>query len=258
MSITYVIASYAGIEHTSNKDLSKDVLHLQLKQFEKLLINKKSKNVENHILKIVVVTPPCKDEIDGYYRFEEWKEMFEPFESVMIERLQYKGNNKHHSYDQWIQAWMNDESNADFFLLCEDDYFLDFRNSNLDIELMELYHQKFPNNIGYLSTMVDDRYHGYHAAISNGLVSRETVRTLGLDSFYAITNSPYPQVNFSTMFINANIPILDFRNHFRIYFWNSSNDQVENYSRCVSPFHVFIPVQCIALKKLSIIDKDTI
>src|SRR5437868_811022 len=119
MSISYIIATYSGKEHVSNGDLSENVLDCQIRQLECLLRNKEKEKIPNHINTLCIVSPHVdrKNEYENYYKFEEWKELLEPFD-IEIVRVQYVGDNKHHSYDQWIQGWL--ACSSDYYLLCED------------------------------------------------------------------------------------------------------------------------------------------
>ena len=150
-------------------------------------------------------------------------------------------------------------SSSNYFILSEDDYYLDPNNILLDTDVIEYYNEVFSNNIGYLATMVDSKYHGYHAAISNGIVSRTTINHIGenaLEKFYYIKINRYPQVNFSHLFLQNNVPIKDFRDRYRVLFWNSWEEHIEDYSvKDVSEHHIFIPVQFIARKIKLVVGK---
>jgi hypothetical protein len=259
MKISYIIATYSGKDHTNNKDLAENVLNIQIQQFIQLLKKKVISKSYNYIHEIVIVCPPVpsKNQFLRYYREQNWKSRLDYY-GVTLRMIHYNGDNKHHSYDQWIQGWMTASKDSDYFILCEDDYYLDL-NTDLDKDIIDYYKSIFPDDVGYLATMVDNKYHGYHAAISNGIVSRTTIHKLGdaLNKFYNIKDSQYPQVNFSRLFLRDGIPIKDYRNKYQILFWNSYEEHLEDYS-VVGPnhHHIFIPVQYVAYSDPIIIPKE--
>lgn len=244
MSISYIIATYSGKDHINNKELSPHVLQIQLKQLEQFIKHKK----KTLIKEIIVMCPqvPEENQFKNYYLQDHWLTIFSNLD-ITLQFIIYTGNNKYHSYDQWIQGC--NKATGDYFLLIEDDYCLDYTNNTLDIDLITCYHEQFENNIGYLASWapIDDPYHGYHAAISNGLISKETFNTIKnpLCQFYGIKKSIYPQVNFSHLFLINNIEIKDFRDTFKVLFWNSWENRIEDYSLNKDYKHVFIPVQYV-------------
>jgi hypothetical protein len=244
--LSYIIATYAGKDHTSNKDIADKVLRLQMNELVALLENKKNKNITNYISEVIIVKPhvALDNTLPHYYDFSSWGKSLEKY-SVKLHILDYIGDNKHHSYDQWIQGWS--VATGDYYILCEDDYCLDSSNLTFEQDIIKHYKNTFPNNIGYLCTMVDSKYHGYHAAISNGIISKTTIQSMGndiLNTFYSINTSVYPQVNFSRLFLNANIDIKDFVDTYIVLFWNSYHQNIEIYTRNQdADKHIFIPVQ---------------
>jgi hypothetical protein len=262
MNISYIIATYSGKDHTNNKELAENVLNIQIEQFLQLIRNKIVTKVHNYIHEIVIVCPPVEtnNQFPNYYREQKWKTLLNYY-GIDLKMVEYVGDNKHHSYDQWIQGWMSASKDSDYFILCEDDYYLDPKNLLLDVDIIYYYNSIFSDDIGYLATMVDDKYHGYHAAVSNGIVSRKTIQKLGEDAlqkFYNIRESQYPQVNFSRLFLNNGIPIKDYRNKYKILFWNSYEEYLEDYSLRIEgtvDYHVFIPVQYVTYKDVKIVSK---
>lgn len=253
MYISYVIATYAGKNHPSNGDIAEIVLDKQIEFLCKLLENKRINKVKNNIMEVVIVCPEIKDKnnlYENFYQFDKWSKMLKEY-NVDIVRLSYVGDNKHHSYDQWIQGYLNSNKNTEYILVVEDDYYLDYRNVNLDIDLVKYYKKSFKNNIGYLSTLnFNDPPHGLHAAISNGLISRQTMNSIPdiLHTFYSERSSWLPQVNFSKLFLSYNIPIKDFSDTYNILFWNSYIKKTEDYTKAKNAlYHVFVPVQYMNL-----------
>ena len=211
MNISYIIATYAGKDHTSNKDVADIVLQEQFNQLFALLKNKQKYSCHCAIVEVIVVCPPVDSENlrTNYYLKDSWKESLDKF-GISLRCVDYVGENIHHSYDQWIQGCMNASPDSDYYILIEDDYCLDQRNVNLELDMINLYLKKFPNNIGYLASWAPkkDPNHGYHAAISNGLISKDTFEKFEnpLEDFYGITKSIYPQVNFSLLFLYNRSP----------------------------------------------------
>jgi hypothetical protein len=223
--ISYIIATYSGDNHKTNKGLSSKVLSIHMKSLIEFIKN----NDKCLIKEIIIVCPFVKpyNVLEGYYR----KELWEKHCPIPIKFVDYIGSNKHHSYDQWIQG-MNCAT-SDYFLLIEDDYVIAPNTLYADHALLYLYKTLFPNNIGYLATKTSNEYHGFHASISNGVISRDTMLEFKdpLEEFYNINVSRYPQVNFSHLFIQNSINIKDFSENCRILFWNSLTDSIEDHSK---------------------------
>lgn len=247
-SIAYVVATYSGKEHVSNGELSSTVLTLNMDQLLLLLETKKSRGIRSLITHVVIVVPFVQPEnmLDGYYKFEAWSPRFSEL-GVQLVILPYKGANKHHSYDQWIQGCLCEKvKTASHFILIEDDYCLDATNLTADVDLLEVYKRKFPDGIGYLASWAPrENICGYHAAISNGMVSRKSWEQFPdpLASFYAKQGS-CPQLLFSALFTSGPNPLglEDFRDRFSCLFWNSHRKRIEDYGDKVQS-HVFMPVQ---------------
>lgn len=242
MNTSYIIATYAGKNHVNNGDMSEFVLQLQMEHLVNWMRNKSDNGIRCYITEIIIVCPPLdrKDAFENYYLPERWADQID----IPIRYIHYMGDNIHHSYDQWIQGWISADDRSDYYILIEDDYCIDSENLDLEYDLIQYYRFKFPDNIGYLATFTDDKYHGFHASISNGLVSKETVKRIKnpLKQFYNIHVNRWPQVNFSHLFFQNNIPISDFRDKYSILFWNSHEQRLETYST-LGYYHVFKPIQ---------------
>ena len=240
-SISYIIATYEGSNHTSNKDYSDIVLHTQMLELFKYL-----ETSTNIIKEVIIVKPPVSPEnaYKGYYRFGEWKRKLDNYD-VVLKIVPYIGDNKHHSYDQWIQGFQ--VATGDYFLFLEDDYCINSEYLEADIELMKHYNELFPSKKGYMCQMTDDKYHGFHAAVSNGMISRTTFESMPdpLNHFYSIQANRWPQVNFSHLFFENGIEIKDYREKFGVLFWNSYEENIENHSLNLELSNPLLPVQCI-------------
>jgi hypothetical protein len=248
--LLYVIASYAGDDHGSNREFAAGVLNTQMIQLMIALRGKRGQGIPNLIADVVIVCPRPRGAVfENYYRWTEWRTILKPY-GVSVFRLPYNGKNIHFSYDQWIQAYVA-YPNYDYYLFNEDDYYLTSPRS--DMYLVNEYRRKFPDDIGYLCQyVIEECGHGYHAATSNGLISRQTFEKVSttpkdiLDSFY---NHPYQdaQVRFSRLFLEANIPIKDIRDRYSVVHWASNLDYAIDFTRpeCEGSETVFMPVQAI-------------
>jgi hypothetical protein len=257
--ISYIIATYSNTlsSRIGCYANTEGVLQLQLEQLYVIFNNKKLQNIDNLIEKIIVVMPEPEEKRNiVYYQSDKWRRRFLECQ-VSIEYVDYIGDNLHHSYDQWIQGYLF-YSKSDYYIVMEDDYCIDKSNLTFDIDLIRLYKEKCPDNVGYLGCLVEscwgvgNRHAHAHAhtavmAISNGIISRESFEKIGtniLQKFYAIS-SLYPQLSFSIMFINDNVPLLDLQDEYVFPFWDSTRRQMVTYSRCaaVDTRYIIIPVQ---------------
>jgi hypothetical protein len=235
----------------NNKELAEHVLQMQLQKILELFNNKKRANIVNAIEKIIVICPtPRGESFSMYYCKDKWESL------LPIEFVQYKGENKHHSYDQYLQGYLAHPT-SDYYIVIEDDYFMDCTYNTVDTDLIKSYRAIFPDNIGYLATWapVDPKYeqvqaHGPHAAISNGIISRDTFEKIPnlLSSFYSDTTS-LPQVIFSRLFQRHGIPIRDFEGVYNMHFWDTVWEKTTNFSEEEMSKSVFLPVQIIPKPK---------
>ena len=288
VKIGYVIAT--SCHNNSNKEISSLVLHHHLCELLKLIQLKYSQNIPSYITDIIVMMPNTGTAIQQavYYEKERWESVFKSLEKSMgvtLHFIPYYGNNKHHSYDQWIQGYlMTIFRRLDYYIFIEDDYCLDSSNKWVDKELIHLYKSKFNDNVGYLATLVTTYANKYdiHASISNGIVSVKTLEKIPniLSEFYwrnYNTHGNYiPQIRFSQIFKYHGIPVADYRAEgYTILFWNSCSDSYINYTLSEkaqisdstkseieftenpdSKGHIFIPIQYVMRIKSSIIHVD--
>jgi hypothetical protein len=131
----------------------------------------------------------------------------------------------------------------------EDDYCIHKTNLTFDIDLIRLYNEKYPDNIGYLGSLASFINENiYHMAISNGIISKKTFEKIGsdiLEKFYKIKNY-CPQIAFSILFTNENINLYDLQNEYTFPFWCCSTRRMIIYSKqpCnVEIKYIMIPVQ---------------
>lgn len=247
--INYIIATFSGqIESRKNREESEKVLAIQLNELKKIFIKKKKQNIKNYISQITIIVPECKIPIyKNYYDTGLTK-----IEDIPIVYINYIGDNKDHSYDQWLQGIINN-INFEYYLLIEDDYCIDSNNIFFDKELIDIYNNSFELNKGYLSTLVWEKPI-LHAAISNGFISKKTVEYMNdlcnlniLNEYYKL--SGYPQLKFSQLFNNFNIPHKDLTNNNIILFWDSPSQKIKDFSNDDKKREeknlIFIPIQYI-------------
>lgn len=243
-SINYVIATYNG-RYRQHEDKER-VLQKQLEELYKILEERK----ESLIKQITIVCPtPRHPPYEHYYQKEKWLQAFSKI-NVQIEFLQYKGDNNDHSYDQWIQGYQKHPEYT-HHLFVEDDYCV-YNNKVFDYELLDLYKQKFPNNIGYLCSMASTNGHDFHAAISNGLISTDTFKSFSTDPLilYYSSKHGYPQLKFSYMFTDNGIPLDDFSDQYKILFWHSNEGRVIDYSKPGVNRTCIVPVQVLGVNTM--------
>ena len=226
MKINYIIASYPGITNSRiNSPYSEECVDIHLKNLKYILQVKKEKQLPCLISRITVMILKCKNEHQEYknfYKVDEWKNMFNEFK-IEIVFLNYIGENKHHSYDQWIQGMMNSINDCFYHILIEDDYVIHPECIDFDVKLIDIYSKKFKNNIGYLSQRSSNNDGlPYHACISNGIISSDTMKILGnpLSIYYKYNLPPYlTQLAFSLMFTDNKIGIENYGEYYRQPFW---------------------------------------
>ena len=249
--IKYIIATYAGIIGSrKNREESEKVLAIQLNELFELFKLKKQNNIKNLISKITIVIPPLRH--IGYKNYYNLN--IKSIENIPIEYLEYKGENKDHSYDQWLQGYTND-TNSKYYIIIEDDYAIDRNNINFDIQLLEIYNKSFKDNIGYLSTLVWEKPFK-HAAISNGFISKSTFESIEKESkntvlscYYTLKPiEDYPQLKFCQLFNDYNVPQKDLTEYIEILFWASPDNSIQDFSKVKNNKYIFLPCQSIYKK----------
>lgn len=239
--MNYIIASYAGTKYEFS-------LELQLQGLFTILMNKKA----IHIRQVTIVCPPVKPghvAKTHYYNKDKWTSLFEadhPY--IKLVYMDYVGENVHASYDQWLQAIIN-YPEFDYYLLIEDDYCIHPSLLDFDVQLIKTYNDQH-NGFGYLCTYADAVMgHPYHAAISNGIVSRKTIEFITergvdlLDQYYQCANEcGSEQVGFSNMFLKFDVPVYSLHTIYTAMFWSSYRNRIELYSDILDKYF-FLPIQ---------------
>lgn len=252
-SLHYIIATYSGIyRENENKEY---VLQKQLEFLYDILVSKRKQGLPCLLKRITIVCPrPRHQKIyTEYYQKEKWEKIFTlQFPNIQLVFLDYIGDNNDHSYDQWIQGYMSC-MNCDYNLFMEDDYCVNPKNVMFDKDLIDLYKSKFPDNIGYLSTLASNNNgHRLHASISNGLISSDTFKMFDdpLKTYYnMVKTEPYPQLKFSYMFTNNNILLADITDKYQALFWNSVTLELVNFSPNNEEI-ILCPVQALGVNTI--------
>ncbi len=249
--ISYIIATYAGINHTSNKELSHIVLSRVFDRLIELLRNKKDQSLPNLINEVLVMVPPVKKgdrELPFYYMPDTWTQQLESY-GVSLRFINYTGENKHWSYDQWIMGWLQADPSSEYLLFAEDDYYLDPSSGVADLQFVDHYNKRFPDGVGFLTTYAGEMFgYGYHAVISNGMISRKTLLKMDdpLAAFYKNMKSDFCQVMFSELFEYYSVPMRDYSDAYTALYWSAYRNQLEQYGETHSEF-LFLPVQYLYL-----------
>jgi GR25 family glycosyltransferase involved in LPS biosynthesis len=255
--INYIIGTYGG--RYSDNENKEFVLQQQLWNLYQILRQKRQEGIQCLISQITIVCPTLRHKpYKGYYKKKLWSNVFKTeFPDIRFVYQPYFGENKDHCYDQWIQGY-TENPNYDYYIFMADDYVITPSSTLFDKKLVDIYNLKFTDNIGYMASWVSENNgHPRHAAVSNGVVSRETFEKLGnvLGEYNRMKLvETYPQLKFSYMFSLNEIPIEDITDYYKILFWDSVKKTINNYSSDSVKTELIVPVQ----KFLSTISKDKI
>lgn len=243
--ISYIIASYSGAEHTSNRDLAPNVLDLHIQELIKLFELQRQFDIEFLIKEILIICPKPKTMrvYSNYYQFDKWANQLSYY-NIHLRRIKYSGENKHHSYDQWIQGCYC--AKYDYCILIEDDYCPNALNEHCIHRLKEIYDYECPLLQGFLSSCVFNNHFGLHSAISNGMIHKNTFKIIPnfLDELYELKGNT--QVNFSRLFLKYSLPLKDYREYAPVLFWSSGDNMIQDFSLINEPSSIFIPIQALS------------
>lgn len=243
MSLHYIIATYCGTK-------TEYALEIQLQQLLTIILAGKLTALKQ----ITVMCPQAKleDTIKpNYYDKEKWNFIFQTHcKDVGLVFAPYIGENKHASYDQWIQGYLL-YPNFNYHLLIEDDYFIHPSQLTFDQDIIDVYNgilSQGNTDVGYVcSYATTTGSHHYHATISNGIVNKKTFELLGpdiLDKYYTCAEEyPIEQVAFSDMFIKNNISVFSFEHMYCALFWSSLHNRLDIYSPLTVRTLLFVPLQ---------------
>lgn len=246
MKVGYIIATYSGTSRDHDSICEDNALELHLTELYKTICLKLKKNSKCLLHDIIVMCPKFRGNyIKDYYQFEKWFKFFNST-PVNIHFIQCKGDNKHHSYDQWIQGCKLFDN--DYYILMEDDYLIPSHHYNFDHDLVDLYQKTCPNNVGYLCQTIEStrNFLGTHATLTNGVVSSDTMNQLTLEQFYK-TKHWVPQVQFYWFFIQNKVDVVDMTCKYNAYFWNSITSSVQVIFQSEETSDLILPLQALHL-----------
>jgi hypothetical protein len=248
VNINYIIASY-NAQGKRKYGFPQDTLKIHLRQLKEL---------KNNLTQITLMKAEvCKSKrsYPDYYYSEE--------EEMALGLQVFNVENRGYSNGQWLRGYERRTMEYDYYIFSEDDYCpgIHFFNSIL----INLYRNKFKDNIGFMASLIQGApKHPMDIPLHHeGLVvvSRETLKKLykvdnNPKKFLTCTKPPYTsirtggreQVNFTTIFRLAEIPIDDTITNYPFIYWSDCvKDSFEgeiyffekhkDYSRIVNKFY---------------------
>lgn len=229
MKSCYVIATYIGKKTNFNAERNRT--YGSAEQTLKIHLNQLY-TVKHSINTIIITKAEVDKDVITYnnyyptsYRFSDVKE--------------YEVINQGFSNGQWLRAYEK-EPDYDYYFFCEDDYCPAI--DNFDSEMINIYKQKFPNNIGFLSNLIqgypkhDQNLPLHYEGII--LLSKQTLQKLYnnfpnpaqyLDyispPFCRIMNGGREQVNFTILFLLCEINVEDtIDKNYQFIYWNDEGE----------------------------------
>lgn len=250
MSLNYIIATYPGTK-------TEYALEIQLQQLLTIILAGKTLSLKQ----VTVMCTNCKPEHTEkvyYYNKEKWMTIFEKYcPGIQLVFANYIGENKHASYDQWIQGY-NLYPNYDYYLFIEDDYFIHPSQLSFDQNVIDAYNSILSSrgtNVGYVCSYATTTNHHYHATISNGIVNKTSLEMLGsdiLEKYYTCADEyKIEQVAFSDLFIKNDVPVYSFEHVFCALFWSSLHNRLDVYSPVTVGTLLFVPLQYLTYQSKS-------
>lgn len=242
MALNYIIATYPGTK-------TEYALEIQLQQLLAIILTDKTTSLAQITVMCTKVKPEHTEKI-YYYNKEKWTDIFARIcPNVKLVFANYVGENKHASYDQWIQGYLL-YPNFDYYLFIEDDYFIHPSQLTFDKDIIDAYNSILANRgstIGYVCSYATATNHHYHATISNGIVNKASLEMLGtglLEKYYTCAEEyRIEQVAFSDLFIKHGVPVYSFEHIYCALFWSSLHNRLDVYSPLTVGNLMFVPLQ---------------
>jgi len=230
MKINYVIATWNGIRVKS--DGTYDYLNTLKNHINRLF------SLDNSISQITIMKPESKND-NSYYDIDL---------KDNIKIIECK--NEYLSYGQWLKSLTMFINDFDYHILIEDDYIPII--NDFDKILIELYEEG-----SYLCSLASDyKMGGWCAAVSNGIISKDTIEAVikcikynkWFDDFsnkyinWVFKNTNF-QIAFGKYLLNHGIEIKDYSRFYKVDY--HSNGRIINYSnkRLDNKERIFTPIQ---------------
>lgn len=220
-----IIATYPGQIPDRKNYWDPYSLQIVLAQFLRIF-REKVETKQQCLVKQLTIVQPLKlshPRHPNYYERRYWTRKFKPYFNqlgIKLVYLPYKEENLYYSYGQWIHA-IKSFPEYKYHMVMEDDYCIS--GCNFDLDLVKEYDKTFPSGRGYLVTLFSRMgKHPLHAAISNGLITYDTIRKFDipmLDKYLKQYN--HIQLAFSYMLSENQVPIWGLENKYRAWFWDS-------------------------------------
>jgi hypothetical protein len=232
MKINYIIATWSGqrINGYSDFNYYQSVLKRHI-----LELNKIKNNIDQ-----ITIMKPFNPIHNTYYDIE----LNDKIKIIDCE-------NKYQSYGQWMKAIELFLDDFDYFIFIEDDYVPG--THNFDKKLIEIYEEG-----SYLCSKISENYAVFHCEVSNGIISKNTIKKLfekhkynvwfdeyaKLNPYFIFHHTNY-QVAFSRFLFENGIKLIDYRNQYLVDFyvhakvWDYSLPNAKNNEK------IFTPIQNI-------------
>lgn len=244
MSINYIIATYSGISKRREKYEPDCFLCLQkqLKYISETITN------NTKIKQITIMKPDTlKSKVySEYYNIDKYKQKIESISDIKI--IIHKCKNYKCSYNQYIECFLK-YPKFDYYITMEDDYSPHPTAINFDLTLLKYYNDIFPENIGLLCTWVNPSgFRGIkrqHAAISNSIISKDTLDKINLNKY---TDIFIGQMEFSNIFLNNKIKLKDYSNqgkNYQIPYWRTNGGYIWEFSKFKNNKYLLVPIQLL-------------
>ena len=246
--INYIIASYNCSQGKRRYSSPEDTLKINIRQLKEL---------RNNLTQITLMKASNNDKpkYDDYY--------FSPEEEAELGLQVFEVENQGYSNGQWLRGYERRTQEYDYYIFSEDDYCPGFHH--FDQIFLELYNKKFKGGIGFMANLIQGKpKHPMHLPLHyEGLimVSRETLGKLykwhnNPKQFLTHTQDPFvnimpggrEQVNFTTIFRLAEIPLDDTMGDAPFLYWNDCGadsyggeifcfEKPEDYSHVVNKYY---------------------
>lgn len=248
VSINYVIATHAG-RSLKREEHDAETALILIKHMKALLACLRH---TTHIRQVTILKP----EVDGavYENYYDIDDYIAEIEKLGISVISHPTTQPFKSsYSQYLYAYTLFPE-FDHYIIMEDDWVPFPGTKGFDAILLREYH-KWSGCKGFLSAWVTkfrgdptiDSWHRRHSAISVGIVSASSFRTISEVCRGAIYGH-VTQLKFSELFTIAGLPLLDYSDSgstYMIPFWETTEGKVLEYATHLSGKYLLVPVQLL-------------